>query len=63
MLCLVNNNILVVDRNVPSSVLLGSTLALAAFALVTVVMRHTFDGTGLILLCSCLHFRVWVWFH
>jgi len=26
-------------------------------------MRHTFDGTGLILLCSCLHFRLWVWFH
>jgi len=33
-------------------VVLGSTLALA------VVMRHTFDGTGLILLCSCLRFRV-----
>jgi len=26
-------------------------------------MRHTFDGTGLIILCSCLSFRVWVWFH
>jgi len=23
------------------------------------VMRHNFDGTGLILLCSCLRFRVW----
>jgi len=22
-------------------------------------MRCTFDGTGLILLCSCLRFRVW----
>jgi len=22
-----------------------------------------FDGTGLIILCSCLRFRVWVWFH
>jgi len=22
-------------------------------------MRHTFDGTGLILLCWCLRFRVW----
>ena len=32
-------------------------------ALKTVVMRHTFDWTGLILLCSCLCFRVWVWFH
>ena len=29
----------------------GSTLAFAA--LVAVVMRHTFDGAGLILLCSC----------
>jgi len=26
---------------------------------VAVVMRHTFDGTSLILLCSCLRFRVW----
>jgi len=33
-------------------VVLGSTLAFAA--LVAVVMRHIFDGTGLILLCSCL---------
>jgi len=31
--------------------------------LVAVVMRHTFYGTGLILLCSCLRFRVWVSFH
>ena len=23
-------------------------------------MCHTFDGTGLILLCSCLRFRVWL---
>jgi len=30
---------------------LGSTLAIAA--LVAVVMRHTFDGTGSIILCSC----------
>jgi len=30
---------------------------------VAVVMRHTFDGTGLILLCSWLRFRVWVWCH
>jgi len=42
---------------------LGLTFAFAAFALVSVVIRHTFDGTGLILLCSCLRFRVWVWFH
>ena len=42
-------------------VMLGSTLAFAA--LVEVVMRHTFDGADLILLCSCLRFRVWVWFH
>jgi len=26
--------------------------------LVAVVMRHTFDRTGLILLCLCLHFRI-----
>ena len=38
-------------------VVLGSTLAFAA--LMAVVMRHTFDGTGLILLCSSLRFRVW----
>jgi len=37
-------------------VMLGSTLAYAA--LVAVVMRHTFDGTSLILWCSCLRFRV-----
>jgi len=42
-------------------VVLGSTLAFAA--LVAVVMRHTFDGAGLIFLCSCLRFRVRVWFH
>jgi len=42
-------------------VVLGPTLAFAA--LMAVVMRHTFDGTGLIILCSCLRFRVWVWFH
>jgi len=42
---------------------LGLALAFAAFALVAVVMCHTFDGTGLILLCSFLRFRVWVWFH
>ena len=30
---------------------------------VAVDMRHIFAGTGLIILCSCLHFRVWVWFH
>jgi len=38
-------------------VVLGSTLAFAA--LVAVVMRHTFewDGTGLMLLYSCLRFR------
>jgi len=41
-------------------VVLGSTLAFAA--LMTVVMRHAFK-TGLILSCSCLRFRVWVWFH
>ena len=35
-------------------VVLGSTLAFAAFALMAVVVRHTFDVTGLILLCSCL---------
>jgi len=35
----------------------GSTLVFAA--LMGVVMRHPFDGTGLILLCSCLRFRVW----
>jgi len=39
----------------------GSALAFAA--LVAVVMRHTFDVDGLIFLCSCLRFRVWVWFH
>jgi len=39
-------------------VVLGSTLAFAALA--AVVMRQTFVGTGLILLCSCLRFRVWV---
>jgi len=44
-------------------VVLGSTLTFAAFALVALVMRHTFHGTGLILLCSCLRLRVWVWFH
>jgi len=38
-------------------VVLGSLLTFAA--LVAVIMRHTFDGTGLILLCSCLRFRVW----
>jgi len=42
-------------------VVLGSTLAFAA--VVAVVMRHTFDGAGLIFLCSCLRFGVWVWFH
>jgi len=42
-------------------VVLGSTLAFAA--VVAVVMRHSFDGAGLIFLCSCLRFRVWVWFH
>ena len=36
----------------------GSTLAFAT--MVAVVMRHTFDGTGLILLSSCLRFSVWV---
>ena len=41
--------------------MLGSTLVFAA--LVVVVMRHTFDGTGLSILCSFLRFRVWVWFH
>jgi len=30
---------------------------------VAVVMRHTFDGTGFILLCSYLRCRIWVWFH
>ena len=40
---------------------MGAILAFAA--LVAVIMRHTYDGTGLILLCSCLRFRVWVWFH
>ena len=39
----------------------GAGSALAFAALVAVVMRHTFDKTGLILLCSCLRF--WVWFH
>jgi len=38
-------------------VVLGSNFAFAD--LVAVVMRHTFDGTGLNLLCSCLRFRVW----
>jgi len=42
-------------------VVLGSTLAFAA--LVSVVMRHTFDGAGLTFLYSWLRFRVWVWFH
>jgi len=28
-------------------------------ALVEVVMRHTFNGTSLFLLCSGLRFRVW----
>jgi len=42
-------------------VVLDSTLAFAA--LVAVVMPHTFYGTGLILFCSCLRSRVWVWFH
>ena len=35
----------------------GSALAFAA--LVAVVTRHAFDGSGLIFLCSCLRFRVW----
>jgi len=39
-------------------VVLGSTLASAALMAVDLVMRHTFDGTGFILLCSCLRFRV-----
>jgi len=34
--------------NISVGVVLGSTLAFAAFALVAVVMRHTFGGTGLI---------------
>jgi len=40
----------------------GSTLAFAA--LVALVMRHTFgcDRLGLIFLCSCLDFRVWIQF-
>jgi len=42
-------------------VVVGSTLAFAA--LVAEVMRRIFDGTGLILLCSCLRFSVWVSFH
>jgi len=36
-------------------VVLGSILAFAA--LVAVLMRHTFIGTGLMLLHSCLRFR------
>ena len=39
-------------------VVLSSTLAFAA--LVAVVIRYTFCGAGLIFLCSCLRFRVWV---
>jgi len=41
-------------------VVVGLTLDFAA--LVEVVMCHNFDGTSLFLLCSCLRFRVWVWF-
>ena len=43
-------------------VVVGSTLAFAA--LVALVMRHAFgcDQLGLILLCSCLRFRVWIRF-
>ena len=43
-------------------VVVGSTLAFAA--LVALVMRHAFgcDRLGLILLCSCLRFRVWIRF-
>jgi len=43
-------------------VVVGSTFAFAA--LVALVMRHTFgcDRLGLILLCSCLRFRVWIRF-
>jgi len=43
-------------------VVVGSTLAFAA--LVALVMRHTlgYDRLGLILLCSCLRFRVWIRF-
>jgi len=37
-------------------VVVGSTLDFAA--LVEVVIRHTFNGTSLFLLCSCLRFRV-----
>jgi len=39
-------------------VVLGSILACAA--LVAVIIRHTFDGTGLIILGSRLRFKVWV---
>jgi len=31
--------------------------------LVAVNMHHAFVRTGLILLCSCLRFRIRVWFH
>jgi len=43
-------------------VVVGSTLAFAA--LVAMVMRHTIgcDRLGMILLCSCLRFRVWIRF-
>jgi len=45
----------------PMNLAISGTLAFAAS--VAVVMRHSFDGAGLTFLCSCLRFRVWVWFH
>jgi len=39
-------------------VVLGLTLASAALTAVDFVMLHTFDGTGLIILCSCLRVKV-----
>jgi len=61
-LCLVNNSALVVEWNVPSLVCEWCRVRLSPLlfaALMAVVMRHAFDGTGLIFLCSCLRFRVW----
>ena len=55
-----NNSASSVERNVPSLLCEWYWVRLSPLKLMAGVLRHTFDGTGLILLCSCLRFRVWI---
>ena len=61
-LCHINNNTLVVERNVPSLAYEWSWVRLSPTALVALVMRHNLDGTGWVN-SFVFVFRVWVRFH